>query len=72
MTELKRAAFGLKAAESGAFAADPVIEKMTPEQLDKCINDTIKLMKEAAKRLDFLQAAQYRDEVVRLQEMKSK
>ena len=70
--ELKRAAFGLKAAESGAFAADPVIEKMTPEQLDKCINDTIKLMKEAAKRLDFLQAAQYRDEVVRLQEMKSK
>ena len=70
--ELKRAAFGVKAAESGVFAADPVIEKMTPEQLDKCINDTIKLMKEAAKRLDFLQAAQYRDEVVRLQEMKSK
>ena len=70
--ELKRAAFGVKAAESGAFAADPVIEKMTPEQLDKCINDTIKLMKEAAKRLDFLQAAQYRDEVVRLQEMKLK
>ena len=70
--ELKRAAFGVKAAESGAFAADPVIEKMTPEQLDQCINDTIKLMKEAAKRLDFLQAAQYRDEVVRLQEMKSK
>ena len=70
--ELKRAAFGVKAAESGAFAADPVIEKMTPEQLDKCINDTIKLMKEAAKSLDFLQAAQYRDEVVRLQEMKSK
>jgi len=70
--ELKRAAFGVKAAESGAFAADPVIEKMTPEQLDKCINDTIKLMKDAAKRLDFLQAAQYRDEVVRLQEMKSK
>ena len=70
--ELKRAAFGVKAAESGAFAADPVIEKMTPEQLDKCINDTIKLMKEAAKRLDFLQAAQYRDEIVRLQEMKSK
>ena len=70
--ELKRAAFGVKAAESGAFAADPVIEKMTPEQLDKCINDTIKLMKEAAKRLDFLQAAQYRDEVIRLQEMKSK
>ena len=70
--ELKRAAFGVKAAESGAFAADPVIEKMTSEQLDKCINDTIKLMKEAAKRLDFLQAAQYRDEVVRLQEMKSK
>ena len=30
--------------------------------------DTTELMKEAAKNLDFLQAAQYRDEIVRLQD----
>ena len=52
----------------GAFAADPIIERMTRPQLEKCIADTTKLMKEAAKKLDFLQAAQYRDEIVRLQQ----
>ena len=54
--------------ETGAFAADPIIERMTPEQLQKTIEHTTALMKEAAKNLDFLQAAQYRDEVLRLQE----
>ena len=51
----------------GAFAADPIIERMTRQQLEKCIADTTKQMKEAAKNLDFLQAAQYRDEIIRLQ-----
>jgi len=51
----------------GAFAADPIIERMTRPQLEKSIVDTTKLMKEAAKNLDFLQAAQYRDEIIRLQ-----
>ncbi len=51
----------------GAFAADPIIERMTRPQLEKSIADTTKLMKEAAKNLDFLQAAQYRDEIIRLQ-----
>lgn len=50
----------------GAFAADPIVKSMTREQLQKSIDNTIKLMKEAAKRLDFIQAAQYRDEIVRL------
>ena len=54
--------------ETGTFAADPIVERMTPEQLNKAIEYTTKLMKEAAKNLDFLQAAQYRDEVLRLQE----
>ena len=51
----------------GAFAADPIIERMTRQQLEKSIADTTRLMKEAAKNLDFLQAAQYRDEIIRLQ-----
>ena len=50
----------------GTFAADPIIKKMTPEQLRKSIANTTKLMKEAAKNLDFIQAAQYRDEIIRL------
>lgn len=54
--------------EEPAFAADPIIIKMTKEQLEKCIERTTSLMKEAAEQLDFIQAAQYRDEVIRLQE----
>lgn len=56
-------------AESGAFAADPIVLRMTREQLEKSIANTTALMKQAAKDLDFLQAAQYRDEIVRLQAM---
>lgn len=49
------------------FAADPIIQGMTRQQLEKSIANTTKLMKEAAKNLDFLQAAQYRDEIIKLQ-----
>ena len=49
-----------------AFAADPIVKCMTRQQLEKSIADTTQLMKQAAKNLDFLQAAQYRDEIVRL------
>ena len=53
--------------EEGAFAADPIVRRMTRPQLEKSIANTTRLMKEAAKRLDFIQAAQYRDEIVRMQ-----
>ena len=53
--------------ETGAFAADPIIDHMSKAQLEKSIANTTALMKEAAKNLDFIQAAQYRDEIVRLQ-----
>ena len=52
-----------------AYAADPIVKRMTKKQLEKSIADTTQLMKEAAKNLDFLQAAQYRDEIVRLQDL---
>ena len=52
-----------------AYAADPVVKRMTKKQLEKSISDTTELMKTAAKNLDFLQAAQYRDEIVRLQSL---
>lgn len=50
-----------------AYAADPIVKRMTKKQLEKSIADTTLLMKDAAKKLDFLQAAQYRDEILRLQ-----
>ena len=64
--ELQRASFGVEGAQA-AFAADPIIERMTRPQLEKSIAETTRLMKDAAKKLDFLQAAQYRDEIIRLQ-----
>lgn len=66
--ELQRVAVNTQQiTSSAAFAADPIIERMTRPQLEKSIADTTRLMKEAAKKLDFLQAAQYRDEIIRLQ-----
>ena len=50
------------------LAADEIIVKMSKEQLRKSIQYTTELMKQAAKDLDFLQAAQYRDELLKLQE----
>jgi len=54
-------------------AADPVIAYMSKEQLEKAILETKKNMERSAKELDFMQAAQFRDELFALQEkLKSK
>jgi excinuclease ABC, B subunit len=53
--------------EAGAFAADPIILQMTRPELERSIENTKKMMEEAARKLDFIQAAQYRDEIVRLE-----
>ena len=52
-----------------SIAADPVMEYMTREQLEKSIERTRKLMQEAAKKLEFIEAAQYRDEMIRMEEL---
>ena len=46
-----------------------IFGNMSPEQIRKSILHTTSLMKEAAKNLDFIQAAQYRDELLKLQEL---
>lgn len=51
-------------------AEDPVVMKMDKEALDKAIEHTRTLMQQAAKKLDFLMAAQYRDEMLRMEEMR--
>ena len=52
---------------SEAMVADPIVVHMTKEQLERSIAFTTEQMKEAARNMDFLQAAQYRDELVKLQ-----
>ena len=62
--ELKTAV-GTKVASS--TVAEPIIDQMTRPQLEKLIAETTRRMKEAAKQMDFMQAAQYRDEIIRMQ-----
>lgn len=54
------------------MAADPVLESMSKEQIQKAIDHVKKQMLDASKKMEFLQAAQYRDEMIRLQQLISK
>lgn len=51
------------------IAADPIVQYMSKAQLEKSIERTRKLMHEAAKKLEFIEAAQYRDEVIKLEDL---
>lgn len=51
------------------IAADPVVQYMTKAQMQKSIERTRKLMHEAAKKLEFIEAAQYRDELLKLEDL---
>lgn len=53
--------------EARAMVADPIVERLTRPQIEKNIDNLTRLMKDAAKKLDFIQAAQYRDEIIRMQ-----
>ena len=55
--------------EGSRMVADPIMQKMSDSELEAAIAESKRLMTEAAKRLDFLQAAQYRDEVLRLTQL---
>ena len=52
-----------------SVAADPVVQYMTKPQLEKAITQTKRAMQEAAKKLEFLEAAQLRDELIKLEEL---
>jgi excinuclease ABC subunit B len=69
--ELQRSVYA-PYAENGAqgtLAADPIEKRMTREQLEASIENTRQLMLQSAEALDFLQAAQYRDEILRMQKL---
>ncbi len=48
------------------IAADPIVKYMNSSQLEQMIEATERKMKDAAKDLDFISAAQYRDELFEL------
>ena len=54
---------------SNTMAADPIVQYMNKPQMEKTIERTRKLMQEAAKKLEFIEAAQYRDELLKLEDM---
>ncbi|MCD4656519.1 MAG: UvrB/UvrC motif-containing protein, partial [Planctomycetes bacterium] len=51
------------------IAADPLIQYMTKEQLEKVITKLERQMKAAVKELDFIEAARFRDEIFALREL---
>ena len=51
------------------IAADPIMQYMNRTQLEKSIERTRELMKEAAKKLNFIEAAQYRDEILKMEDI---
>lgn len=54
---------------TSAQVADPILQMLTREQLEKSIAHTRKQMEQAAKKLEFMEAADYRDELLRLEEL---
>ena len=54
---------------SKSIAADPIVQYMTKTALEKAISKTKKTMQDAAKRLEFLEAAQLRDELIKLEDL---
>jgi len=52
-----------------SVAAEPIIQTMKRDELEKLIKKTEKQMEAAAKDLDFLQAARYRDELSELRQL---
>ena len=55
-----------------SIAADPVVKYMTKDQLKKSIERTRRAMVEAAKKMEFIEAAQLRDELIKLEEILDK
>jgi excinuclease ABC subunit B len=55
--------------EKPNIAADPIVQYMSKAQLEKNIERTRRLMRDAAKKMEFIEAAQHRDELLKLEEL---
>ena len=56
-----------KASSTARYAAEERAEYQSTADLERALEQAKKMMKECAKRLEFLEAAQYRDEIVKLE-----
>lgn len=54
--------------ESSSFAADPVMQYLSKDKLEKAAESTQKAMLKAAKEMDFMEAARLRDELNAMKE----
>ena len=54
---------------SANIGADPFVQYMSKAVMEKSIERTRKLMQEAAKKLEFIEAAQYRNELLKLEDL---
>ena len=69
LEELKRDSHAYIEPTMANTAADPVTQYMSKPQMQKSIERTRKMMQEAAKKLEFIEAAQYRDELLKLEDV---
>jgi excinuclease UvrABC helicase subunit UvrB len=60
-----------RAGEPEAIAAEPAEQIYSKENLDSVIEQTRKAMQEAAKKLEFIEAAQLRDKLIELEKLKN-
>jgi excinuclease ABC subunit B len=56
--------------QEASIAAEPIVQYMSSEQLDKLIAQTKKQMEKAAKEMDFMEAARLRDEMFALEKLR--
>ena len=69
LEELRRESHAYIEPTGSNIAADPIVQYMSKPQMQKSVERTRKLMKEAAKKLEFIEAAQYRDELLKLEDL---
>jgi excinuclease ABC subunit B len=55
--------------QTAGLAADPVVQFMNKPAMEKAIQKTKKAMQEAARNMEFLEAARLRDEMIKLEEL---
>jgi excinuclease ABC subunit B len=70
-TNMGVATFGYDTDQPEALlkVADPVVQYMKPNELEESIRDTKRKMEQAAKQMDFLAAAKYRDEMFAMEQV---
>jgi len=67
--EYKPVKYAYSGKETTDIAADPVIQYMSVEALEKTIEKTKKAMEAAAEKLDFIEASRFRDEMFQLERL---